>query len=118
MQNQEFMNIFFIIQSLFKKIEEYICEYITKQYSKELSEDLYVKVSLPVRSHLVNIEIFSKTKNVIITYDLILSDFLSKCSNSTIYPILDDSIDKMIIKIKKEKKHKKLHKEYLNYLCN
>lgn len=110
----DFFNMFNITQKMFKEIEEYISQYVSSQFDKETVEDLSVKISLPVRGQLVNIELYSLSKNTIVVYDTPFIEFLMKCSTKTIYPILDEKISKMIHKLQTVKVDDKLQTVYID----
>lgn len=95
---KEFENFFKLTKGLFSGIESFMGEYVTDKYGEDF-DDLFGKVNLPTGSSLVEVSIYSESKNTIVTYNIPFVEFLTICNNGVVYQLLEEKMELMFKKL-------------------
>lgn len=93
-----------LLRSIITEVEAFINQIIQDNFDKELVDNLFLKVHMPFKGYIINIEIFNKLTNTTVVYDMTIEELLKFCVSKTLESLMNDKIPKMVLKSQQYKK--------------
>lgn len=108
-------NIANLIRSIITEVEAFINQIIQDNYDDELVRNLFLKIHMPLKGAMINIEIFNKLTNTIVVYDMTLECLLNLCVSKSLEALMNDKVPKMVMKSQQYKKGENTNRVYLEH---
>lgn len=108
-------NIANLIRSIITEVETFINQIIQDNFDEELVKNMFLKIHMPLRGSMVNIEIFNRLTNTTVVYDMTIEMLLSHCASKTMEALMNDKVPKMVTKTQQYKKGESTNRVYLEH---
>lgn len=108
-------NIAKMLKRILEEVNIFIGDILIDNFDEDTTKNLYSKVIISNTSDNVNFELFNKSTNTIVIYDMPILEFLKYCVSNTLEVLMNDKIIKMVKKSKAYKKEVITRKIYLEH---
>lgn len=108
-------NIAKMLKRILEEVNIFIGDILIDNFDEDTTKNLYSKVIISKTSDNVNLELFNKSTNTIVIYDMPILEFLKYCVSNTLEVLMNDKIIKMVKKSKAYKKEVITRKIYLEH---